>query len=513
MVQDMTIRKEIGILGCRVSSHWKLLSLQCSFLLLISLFIPMDLFAADWPMFMKDWSHSSSAGKAPLPPLKAKWEYTTQAPIYSSPIVSENRVFVGSYDSYLYALDASSGSLLWRFKTGGEILSTPAVYNNLVIFGSKDGMVYALNVDDGKLQWKYKTEGSVLTSPVVADEKVFIASNDLRLYALNVNDGQRIWRVKFQDYRYSGYYSSPAYRSGTKEVTEIVMSGGISRGDDAKYFTLNSLNTDYYVWYNVNNNSKDPAPVNKTGIEVSIHAGASAGALVAATARAIEQSEDFTTSVSGTVVKIVSSAVGDVVDAEDVNTNIASFKVKTQGVDGVVYLAGKNTKVYALNSVNSARFWEYTTLSTIYTSPTIHNDVLYFASNDRTLYGLDIETGRAVFVKTLEDWAYSSPVVFNGVVYLVLKNGTLKGYSLNNREEKVSFKFPDEVNSTMAITREGIAYIGCEDGSLYAIKLGGRSVRVVWQYKTRGGIHSSPAIVDDMVYVASKDGTIYALGH
>jgi outer membrane protein assembly factor BamB len=507
------MRKETGLIQRKNLYCGKLLSLQCSLLLLLSIFAPPDLFAADWPMFMKDQSHSSYAGKAPRLPLKAKWEYTTQAPIYSSPVVSENRVFVGSYDSYLYALDASSGDLLWRFKTGGEILSTPAVYNNLVIFGSKDGMVYALNVNDGKLHWKYKTGGSVLTSPVVADGKVFIASKDLRLYALNVNDGQRVWRARFQDYKYGGFYSSPAYRGGAKEVTEIVVSGGISRGADARYFTLNALNTDYYVWYNVENSGKDPAPANKTAIEVSIHASASAGTLAAATARAIEQSEDFTASLSGAVVEIVNRATGDVVDAEDVNTNFASFKVKTQGVDGIVYLAGKNTRVYALNSENSARIWAYTTLSAIYTSPTIHNGVVYLASNDRKLYGFDVETGRPAFAKTLEDWAYSSPVVFKGVVYLVLKNGTLKGYGLNSREEKVSFKFPDEVNSTMAITRGGIAYIGCEDGSLYALKLGGGSVKVVWQYKTRGGIHASPAITDNMVYIASKDGTIYALGH
>ena len=110
----------------------------------------------------------------------------------------------------------------------------------------------------------------------------------------------------------------------------------------------------------------------------------------------------------------------------------------------------------------------------------------------------------------LEDWAYSSPVVYKGMVYLVLKNGTLKGYDLKERVERVSYAFPDAVNSTMAVSGDGIAYIGCEDGSFYAIKLGKRSVKPIWQYKTRGGIHASPAIANGMVYIASKDGSVYA---
>ena len=72
------------------------------------------------------------------------------------------------------------------------------------------------------------------------------------------------------------------------------------------------------------------------------------------------------------------------------------------------------------------------------------------------------------------------------------------------------YKFPDEINSTIALTVDGIALAGCEVGNLYAMNLD--TGEIVWRYATGGGIHSSPAISNGMVYIGSKDGVIYAFG-
>ena len=65
--------------------------------------------AGDWPMFLKDGTHSSYAENSPMPPLDLKWKFETNGPVYSSPVISGGRVFVGSYDHNLYALDAETG--------------------------------------------------------------------------------------------------------------------------------------------------------------------------------------------------------------------------------------------------------------------------------------------------------------------------------------------------------------------------------------------------------------------
>ena len=70
-------------------------------------------------------------------------------------------VYIGSDDSNLYALNASTGAKLWSYATGAAVQSSPAVANGVVYFGSDDGNVYALNASTGAKLWSYfTTKGS-----------------------------------------------------------------------------------------------------------------------------------------------------------------------------------------------------------------------------------------------------------------------------------------------------------------------------------------------------------------
>ena len=82
------------------------------------------------------------------------WDYYLSSPVYA-----EGKVFVGSGDGHLYALEPESGRLAWKFETGGIIHATPAIDNNKVFIGSFDGFFYALHADNGKLAWKFNTVG------------------------------------------------------------------------------------------------------------------------------------------------------------------------------------------------------------------------------------------------------------------------------------------------------------------------------------------------------------------
>jgi hypothetical protein len=52
-------------------------------------------------------------------------------------------VFVGSYDSSVYALNASTGVRIWSYKTDDYVSSSAAVVNGTVFIGSGDGAFYA----------------------------------------------------------------------------------------------------------------------------------------------------------------------------------------------------------------------------------------------------------------------------------------------------------------------------------------------------------------------------------
>jgi len=74
---------------------------------------------------------------------------STGAAVFSSPIVANGVVYIGSQDKKLYALDAETGSVLWSYTTGQPIDSSPTVINGMLYVGSWDGKVYAFGLPSG----------------------------------------------------------------------------------------------------------------------------------------------------------------------------------------------------------------------------------------------------------------------------------------------------------------------------------------------------------------------------
>jgi hypothetical protein len=71
--------------------------------------------------------------------------YSGSTPFFghSSPAVADDKVFVGSWDHKVYALDESDGSILWSYSTGDFVVSSFAVSDGAVFIGSWDKKVYA----------------------------------------------------------------------------------------------------------------------------------------------------------------------------------------------------------------------------------------------------------------------------------------------------------------------------------------------------------------------------------
>ena len=52
--------------------------------------------------------------------------------------MANGRVYVGSNDFKVYALNAETGALVWSFATNGGVFSSPVVVDNVVYVGSTD---------------------------------------------------------------------------------------------------------------------------------------------------------------------------------------------------------------------------------------------------------------------------------------------------------------------------------------------------------------------------------------
>src|SRR6266566_5020401 len=91
----------------------------------------------------------------------------TKGSMFSSPVIANGIIYLGSSDGYLYTLNATKGTLLGRFAVKSPLATTPAVVNGTVYIGSANGYFYAIN---GQHQnWRYQVSGATFSTAIVAN--------------------------------------------------------------------------------------------------------------------------------------------------------------------------------------------------------------------------------------------------------------------------------------------------------------------------------------------------------
>jgi eukaryotic-like serine/threonine-protein kinase len=146
--------------------------------------------------------------------LATRWVFPREGnlqPLVGSLVLARNKLFIGCSDGWVYALDAATGDMLAEFKTGDKIWGTPAVDGNTLYIGSFDKNLYALNTNDLSLKWKFTTEGSIIATPLVYNGTVYIGSFDRNLYAVNASDGALKWKYTANNW----FWAQPAVINDT----------------------------------------------------------------------------------------------------------------------------------------------------------------------------------------------------------------------------------------------------------------------------------------------------------
>jgi hypothetical protein len=122
----------------------------------------------------------------------------------TSPVLSENFIYVGSLDGKECKIDNSSGRQIWSFNAGSAIHSTCAITNNKIVFGTDNGYVNCLNNREASLLWKYRTGNSVFSAPLIHENKVFIGSYDSNYYCINLDSGSVLWKQNLSTKIFTG---------------------------------------------------------------------------------------------------------------------------------------------------------------------------------------------------------------------------------------------------------------------------------------------------------------------
>jgi outer membrane protein assembly factor BamB len=105
------------------------------------------------------------------------------------PAISGDRIFVGSTDNYLYALDTNTGRLLWRYGAGGDVVGATAD-DRLVYFASLDNLLRALRRGNGNQVWKRDLATRTIAPPSTLGGIVLVSGNNPALAAFNAATGE-----------------------------------------------------------------------------------------------------------------------------------------------------------------------------------------------------------------------------------------------------------------------------------------------------------------------------------
>ena len=181
-----------------------------------------------WGVDLQNSRHQpgAAAGLAAsdIPRLKLKWSFGFPGASASGSQVSivGNRLFVGSRNGVMYALDKTSGCLVWAFEADAGTRSTPVVARAAgggaatVYFGDAHAQVYALDAATGALRWKAKVEehqDAMITGAVVVHNgRIYVPVSSLEestaviasyqcctfrgsVVALDAATGRQLWKT------------------------------------------------------------------------------------------------------------------------------------------------------------------------------------------------------------------------------------------------------------------------------------------------------------------------------
>lgn len=342
--------------------------------------------AKDWPMYRGSPTLSGVASGA-LPEKPALlWTFKTTGAVKSSAAISGGRVFIGSNDRNLYALELATGKKLWAFTNSDAIESSPLVLDGKVFVGSSDANLYALDAATGKQLWKFTTGDKILGAPnwfvTNGRTNILVGSYDFRLYCLDAATGKSNW-----------VYETGNYINGTPAV-----AGGLTAfgGCDGLLYAVALTNGTL-------------AGSNEIGAPI-----AASVALVDGRAYFGHYENQFVCADLKT-----GSNVWTFRDRE-----FPYFSSPAITADRVLF-GGRDKKLHCVNRADGKPVWSFATRGKVDSSPVVCGDKVVVGSDDGRLYLVSLREGKELWSFEAGQAIDSSPAVADGKIVIGCDDGNV----------------------------------------------------------------------------------------
>jgi outer membrane protein assembly factor BamB len=428
--------------------------------LLAALFSSLPAIAQNSAMFRGDLEHTGVYDAPGVPKFsRIKWKFHTGGEVISSPAVANGTIYVASTDGNLYAVDLESGSQKWKLELGVRATASPAVDHGTVYLGTYSGRFYGVDAATGKLKWKFQTQG------------------ERRFAGKHLHGSEPAGETMPDPFDF--YLSSPAVWNGA-----VYFGSG-----DGNIYALDAV-TGTLKWHFHTGDVVHASPAISDG---TLFIGSWDSYFYALDAATGKQKWRFKTGEDHKIYNQVGIQ--------------SSAAVK----DGTVYFGCRDSNFYALDAATGQKKWAFNNKgSWVITSPAVLDGKVYFATSDTAMvYGMDAKSGTPVFSLNFNHWPlFSSPAIAGDMLYIGSHQGTLLAIDLASHKLAWTFETDASRQNGPALTKSDGSpnYEAAFVDSFYDNLVAG-----VNKMMSVGAILSSPVVVNNVIYVGSTDGFLYAL--
>lgn len=177
---------------------------------------------------------------------KLLWKYPTKEAVLGAVAIQNNIAYIGGSDHAMRALNIKSGKLVWEYtNVKGYIETRPLIYQDKLIFGAWDTNMYALSLSTGHLLWTWNNGLSRMhfspaaVWPVAANGKVFFTAPDRMLTAVDAETGKTVWRTNESMVRETIGLSADRARIYSKTMQDSVVCYSTQTDDPKKIWSVN----------------------------------------------------------------------------------------------------------------------------------------------------------------------------------------------------------------------------------------------------------------------------------
>lgn len=342
-------------------------------------------------------------------PYTLMWKFAAGNPSYqhvvpkSDPAIDEKRLYVGSDDGTMWALDHETGAVVWSktigfHKKGKGIFSSPVVSNGVVYFGGYDGNLYALNAETGQRKWVSFEADWIGSSPAIAPElgHVYVGlefglwRKHGGIAAVDMHTGKTIWVYKDMP----GYtHSSPLYIPEHRQVV-------IGNNDGSAY--LFDAVSGRLLWQYA------------TGMPTEEELGSGFSAYDIKESFAYDASRDV----------IIFGNKAGALHAVDRKSGTLKYSFQAEFgfistpliVGDCVYIGSLDKKLYCIDLDTFTSLWEWNSGARIFASPVLIDGSIYIGSNSGRLTEINAKSGAEISTLTVPE-RITNRTVYNPVTH------------------------------------------------------------------------------------------------